>query len=165
MTIIWCMVPEIWSATEFFVILEYFLLFYPPIDPENQNFEKMKKTSEHIITFQMCHTWQSYDVWFLRYGVQRTNFFVILERFLPFYPPNNPKNQNIEKMKKTSGDIIILHRCNINDNHMMYGFWDIKCNEQNFLSFWTIFCPSTNQKINILKKWKNTCRYYHFTLV
>ena len=47
------MVPEIWSATEFFVILEYFLPFYPPIDPENQNFEKMKKTSEHIITFQM----------------------------------------------------------------------------------------------------------------
>ena len=41
--------------------------------------------------------------------------------FLSFYLPNNPKNQNFEKMKKKSGDVIILHRCNINYNHMMYG--------------------------------------------
>ena len=46
--------------------------------------------------------------------------FVILGRFLPFYPTNNPKNQNLEKMKKTPGDII-LQMCTINDNHMMYG--------------------------------------------
>ena len=38
--------------------------------------------------------------------------------FLPFYHPNNPKNQNSEKMKKTPGDIIILHMCTINDNHI-----------------------------------------------
>ena len=37
------------------------------------------------------------------------------------FAPNNPKNLNFEKMKKTPGDIIILHRCSINDNHMMYG--------------------------------------------
>ena len=47
--------------------------------------------------------------------------FVILDHFLPFYPPNNPKNQNFEKLKKTPGDIIFLHMCTINDNHMMYG--------------------------------------------
>ena len=46
-----------------------------------------------------------------------TDFFVILDHFLPFYPPNNLKNQNFEKMKKISGDIIILHMCSINDNH------------------------------------------------
>ena len=28
----------------------------------------------------------------------RQYFFVILDRFLPFYPPNNPKNQNFEKL-------------------------------------------------------------------
>ena len=50
-----------------------------------------------------------------------TEFFLILELFLPFYPPNNPENQNFEKMKKkTPGDIIISHRCTINDNHIMY---------------------------------------------
>ena len=29
----------------------------------------------------------------------------------PSLPPNNPENQNFEKMKKTPGDIIILHKC------------------------------------------------------
>ena len=46
--------------------------------------------------------------------------FAILDHFLPFYPANNPKNQNREKIKKTPGDII-LQMCTINDNHMMYG--------------------------------------------
>ena len=50
-----------------------------------------------------------------------TKFFVILDQFLPFYPSNNPKNQNFEKMKKQPGDIITLHMCTINNNHMMYG--------------------------------------------
>ena len=48
----------------------------------------------------MYHKWQSYDVWFLRYGAWRTEFFVILDNFLHFYPPKNPKNQNFEEIKK-----------------------------------------------------------------
>ena len=32
------------------------------------------------------HKWQSHDVWFPRYEVQPTYFFVILDCFLPFYP-------------------------------------------------------------------------------
>ena len=46
-------------------------------------------------------------------------FFVILGYFLPFYPTNDPKNQNFDKMKKTPDDII-LHRCTKDENHMMY---------------------------------------------
>ena len=40
-------------------------------------------------------------------------------------------------------------------------------NRQNFLPFWTIFCPFTplTQKIKVLKKWKKTWRYHHFTKV
>ena len=72
------------------------------------------------------------------YQVQEQIFFVILDHFLPYYSHNNPKNQTLEKMRKTPGDIIILHMCNINDNHMMYGSWDMKRDGQNFLSFWTI---------------------------
>ena len=49
-----------------------------------------------------------------------TEYFVILGHFLPFDPPNNPKNQNSAKMKTKHGDIIILHSCTTNDNHMMY---------------------------------------------
>ena len=48
------------------------------------------------------------------FKVQRTEFFVILGHFLPFDPPNNPKNQNFEKKKKTTRDIVILHFCNTN---------------------------------------------------
>ena len=76
------MVPEIWSTTDrmfchsgpFFAILPsfallpffffpfallpflpftFFALFYP-MYPENQNFEKMKKTPEDVIISQMC---------------------------------------------------------------------------------------------------------------
>ena len=84
----------------------------------------------------------------------RNTFFVILDYILPFYPPNKSKNQNFEKMKKTPKDIIILHICAINDNHIMYVTWDIKHDRQTFLLFWTIFSPLnplTTQKIKILK--------------
>ena len=64
---------------------------------------------------------ENYDIWFLRYGARQTEFFAILHYFLPFYYPNNPENQNFEKMKKTPGDIIILLMCRINENRMMYG--------------------------------------------
>ena len=47
--------------------------------------------------------------------------FVILDNFLPFYIPNNPENQNFEKMKKAIGDVIILDMRTKNHNHMMYG--------------------------------------------
>ena len=89
--------------------------------------------------------------------------------FLPFYTPNNPKNRNFEKMKKAPGDIIILHMCIINDNHMMYDSWDMKCDRQHFLSFWTVFGSFnplnnlTNQNFEKLKK--SSWWYYHFTQV
>ena len=56
------------------------------------------------------------------------------------------------------GDIILLHMCTINLDHMMYRFWDIKCKGQSFLSFWEI------RKIKIFwKNEKNSWRYYNFT--
>ena len=53
--------------------------------------------------------WSAMDRIFCHFGP----FFTLL-------PPNNLKNQNFAKMKKTPGDII-LHMCTINDNHLMYG--------------------------------------------
>ena len=47
-------------------------------------------------------------------------FFVILDHFLHFYAFNNTKNQNFDKLKKTPGDIIILHKCIKNHDHMLY---------------------------------------------
>ena len=59
----------------------------------------------------MYHKWQSHDVWLLRYGAWWTEFFVILDCFLPYYPPppSNPENQNFEKMKKKHGDYHFTH--------------------------------------------------------
>ena len=34
----------------------------------------------------MHHKWQLYDAWLLRYEAWLTEFFVILDLFLPFYP-------------------------------------------------------------------------------
>ena len=42
-----------------------------------------------------------------------------------FDTPNNLKNQNFEKMKKTTGSIIILHLHPTNDKHIC-GSWDIE---------------------------------------
>ena len=33
-----------------------------------------------------------------------------MDHFLPFYPTNNPKNQDFETMKKTTGVIIVSHK-------------------------------------------------------
>ena len=156
MTIIWFMVPEIWSATDIiFCHFGPFLPFYPPMDSGNKNDQKNEKKHLKILSFYK-HKWQSYDVWFLKYRVHQTNFFVILDHFLPFYPPNNPKNQNFEKMKKTPGDII-LYKCTKNHDHMLYCSWDMVHDGCNYFSFWAIFCPFTpltTRKIKILKNWK-----------
>ena len=97
-----------------------FLALLPTYNPKNKNFEKMKKNTWRYYHFKhVYHKWQSYDVCFLRYWGRQTEFFVILDNFLPLYPPNNLKNQNFQKMKKITGDIIILHMCTKNYGQMM----------------------------------------------
>ena len=90
---------------------------------------------EDIIILQICTINDShmmYDVWFLRHRVKQTELFDILDHFLPFYSLKTQKIKILKNMEKLPGDIIILHMCNINDNHIMYGFWDTKCVRQNF---------------------------------
>ena len=55
-------------------------------------------------------------------------------------------------MRKTTGDIFTLHLCNTN-SHMMYGS-RYKRDRQNFLKFWTNFCPFNpeNQNFEKMKK-------------
>ena len=114
------------------------------------------------------HKWKSYVVSFLRHGARQTGFFLILDHFLPFYtspPLNNPENQNFEKMEKIPGDII-LQKCTINDNHMIYGSWDMKCTRENFfLSSWAIFYhpPNSlkNKNFKKVKKVPKMCTNNH----
>ena len=108
-------------------------------NPKNQNFEKNETKLLQIL--------------FLRYKLQRTELFVVLGNFLPFDSPNNPKKSKFWKTKLPR-DIIILHLCTTNENHMMYGSWDKEHDRQNFFSIWTILCPFTpltTQKIKMKK--------------
>ena len=110
---------------------------------------------------------QLYEVQFLRYRV-RQFFFVILGHFLPFTPlpsPNNPGNQNFEKMKKAFGDVIILNLCSKKHDQMMYGYSGMECNRDIFCHFrpFFSFTPLLTLKIKIWKKYKSTWRYYPFT--
>ena len=56
------------------------------------------------------------------------------------------------------GDIIILHKCTKNHDHMLYCSWDMAHDRCNcYFSFRAIFCPFTPltaQKIKMIKKKK-----------
>ena len=138
------MISEIWSTADRIFCHDRFLPFYQPYRSRKSKFWKNEKNPWRYYHFtNVYHKWQSYDVWFLRYGATGRiflSFWTVF--FLPFNPPNNPKNQNVEKMKITRGDII-LHTCTIDGSDMMYGFWDMEHDGQNFLLFWIIFCSFT----------------------
>ena len=80
------MVPEISSMTDriFCHLGLYFALYPPPScpppnNPENQNFEKIKKTpGDIILQMSIYHKWKSYDIWSLRYGARQTEPFFAL---------------------------------------------------------------------------------------
>ena len=49
----------------------------------------------------MYHKWKSYDVWFLRYETWQTEFFVILDHFLPLHPrPQQPTKSKVWKNER-----------------------------------------------------------------
>ena len=87
-----------------------------------------------------------YDSWDTEWD--RGNFLSFWAIFCPFTPLAICQN------KKAAGDIIGLHKCTINDSHIMYGSWEMEHDGQNLFKFWAIFYPLTTWKSKILKKWK-----------
>ena len=130
-------------------------------------FKKIKRNTWRYHKIHLC-TKNLDDLIYCSWDIERDGLkLTILGHYFPFQPPKPPKNQNFEKYKNIDGDIIILHMCTINHDHVMYGSRDMERDRQNFLSFWTIFCPITpltTRKIKVLKKWKKQAwRYHHFT--
>ena len=80
---------------------EYFLPFRPPLQTwKIKILIKWKKNSwRYYHLYHKCIN-ENHDIWFLRYGMWQTEFFLTLDHFLPFYSPNNLKNHNFDKMKK-----------------------------------------------------------------
>ena len=133
------------TELEFFCHFGPFFPFEPPNNLKNQNFEEIKKKPGDIIILHFCTTnddHMSNGSWDIKHDRE---FFVISDYFLPFYPPNNPENQNFEKMKKTPVGIIILNMSNINE------IWYLRYEPE------IPFTPITVQKLKISKKWKK-CR-------
>ena len=119
------MVPEIWSATDR-ISCHYglFFAFYPPKEPENQNFEKMKKTLDDIIILQMFTLNDSLMIYgFSDKECNRQNCLSFWMVFCPFTPLTTRKIKilkNWKKKQKKTGYIIILRKCTKNHHHMLY---------------------------------------------
>ena len=107
---------------------------------KKSDFWKMKKIAAYNIILHMCTKNNNR----MRYGSldtewDRHNFLSLLLLLL-----NNPENQNFEEIKQASGDVIILHMCTKNHNHMMYMSWDMECNWplDHFLLFYPTIDPN-----------------------
>ena len=87
-----------------------------------------KKSSKYERYHHFTHGYQkpqSYELQFVRYGV-----------------------------RQIFGDIVLLPMCNINQNHLMYGSWDIKWKGRSLLSFCHIFpfdSPNNPKKSTLSK--------------
>ena len=117
-----------YNRQNFFCHFGPFFDLLPPNNTENQSFEKIKN-NPGIIYYYFTHVYhrcQSFDVWFLRYGAQRTEFLVILGDYLPILPLTQ-KIKILKKWKKIPGYIIILQKCTKNHDHMLYCTWDTTC--------------------------------------
>ena len=91
------------------------------------------------------HKWQSYDVWFSRYGVQQTES----------HPLDNPiwfwKNE------KNPRDIIILHKYTKKHDHKLLCSWDKAHDRCNFFLLLLFFIWGY-----FLKKWKKHLKITSF---
>ena len=91
----------------------------PPNNLENQNSEEMKKAFVDVIILNLCN--KKHDHMMYAYSdmeFSHRQYFVISGRFLLFCPTIDCEDLNSQKCKKTPGDIILLHVCTINQDHM-----------------------------------------------
>ena len=84
----------------FFALLPLTPIPDPSNNPGKSNFWKNEKytSQDNIIWWKWKR--KSYDAWFLRYGAWQTEFFLILDDFLAFYPLKNQKIKILKKLKK-----------------------------------------------------------------
>ena len=130
------------------IVIFHFGLFFaliPPYQPKKWKFHKNGKKPWRYHLTQVCQKSWSHAVLFLRHGEwQMWLLFFILGYFFTLLPPLKAWKIKIsKKWKKSPEDIIILQKSTINDNHKMYGSWDMKCNRHFFLAFCAISCPFT----------------------
>ena len=132
MKIVWCLVAEIWSATDrIFCHFRSFFAFLPHQQHEKSKF--WKKAPGDIIILHKCtknHDHMLYCPWDKAHDTCNC-CYSFWEIFSPFTPLTAQKSsKNFKKMKKTTGDIIILHMCTRNYDQMMHSSWDKVCDRR-----------------------------------
>ena len=105
-------VPEIWSATDrIFCHSGPFFALLPHYVPRKSKFWKNKKHNWRCYHFtNVYHKWQSYDVLFLRYRVQQTEFLLFWTIFYPFISLTTQKSKFCKKKKKHL-EILSFYTC------------------------------------------------------
>ena len=124
-------------------MLDHFSPSYPPSNPKNQNFERIKRASANVIFY--THVPRTTIIWC-----------------------TCSLRQNLEKMKKTPGDIIILHLCKTNDDHMTHGSWDMERDRHIFFFHFGPFLPCSsrnNPKNQNFEEWKKYQEISFYTSV
>ena len=94
-------VPEIWHVTD--AIFIFHLGYLLPSD----KWKSQKNEKKKCLGISSLYT--NVPKIMIHFGL----FFALL-------PPNSSKNENFTKMKNTPGDIIILHKCTKNHDHILY---------------------------------------------
>ena len=85
----WWTTPEIWSATDRMEcngqnFLSFFFTIFALLPPNNQENQNEENTWRYQHFTNVYHKWQSYGIWFLRYGTWWTECFALLDHFCPF---------------------------------------------------------------------------------
>ena len=104
-----------------------FALLLSPIT--TQNIKILKKWKKHLYMCTKTHDHMTYTSWDMKNNRQKFLSFWAIFCLI------TQKIKILKKWKKKSGDMIFVHMCTKNDNHMMYGSWDTEHDRQNFLSF------------------------------
>ena len=108
-----------------------------------------------------------YSPWDMEHNILK---LVILGKFLPFYPSLKTLKIKILKDEKNFSryhhftnvykkwlEILSFYTymCTLNEDHMIYGYWNIRIDRQKFFSFWAIFSLSAHKQPRKSKFWKN----------
>ena len=162
MTIIWCVVLEIWRATDIiFCHSGMFFALLPPYGSRKSKFWKNEKnTPEGNIILQMCTvnaSHMTYGSWDTECNGQ--NFLSLLTIVCPFtLPPLT--TQKLKFWKNEKNTLRYYHFTGVYHKWQSHAVWFPRFGDrQNFLSFWTVFCPFTpltTWKIKFCKKLKTT---------
>ena len=124
----------------YFSFWAIFCRFYDPNSLKNENFQntEKKKPGDIIILHKCTKNYDmlscSWDIWCVT-DVIIFHFGLFFALFTPSPLTAWEKKMSKKQTKKTPRDNL-LHMCTINQDHMMYGSWNVKCKGQSFLLFW-----------------------------